>query len=152
MKTIDKLKTEYPKERKLLISNQWLQKSFLAFIAGGFISMFGQWIWNVYITSFSLTEKEAIAPMLATLIVISGLLTGLGWYKKLSRIFGAGVIVPITGFTNSLASAAMEYRHEGLVSGIGANMFRIGGAVLIYGVVSAYVVSMVRLLVETIIQ
>ena len=85
--------------------------------------------------------------MIITLIFISSLLTGLGVFDKLVTMFGAGLIIPITGFAHSTTSSAMEYRKEGLVSGIGSNIFKLSGTVLMFGVVSAYIFGIIRLII-----
>jgi stage V sporulation protein AC len=80
----------------------------------------------------------------ATLIFLSVLFTGLGVYDRLGQFAGAGSAVPVTGFANSMAAAAIEHRAEGLVLGIGGNMFKLAGGVIVYGVVAALVVSVIK--------
>ncbi|WP_349773495.1 stage V sporulation protein AC [Alkalihalophilus marmarensis] len=126
--------------------------SLKAFIVGGAICALGQWINNVYMNIFDLTQKEAMSPTLATLILAAALLTGFGVYDKLGQFAGAGSLVPVTGFSNAMTSAALEHKSEGLVFGIGANMFKLTGAVIAFGVLSAYVVGLTRLLVQMLIQ
>ena len=82
--------------------------------------------------------------MLVTIIFVSALLTGLGLFDKLAQIFGAGTFVPISGFSNSLTSAALESKAEGLIYGIGSNMFKLAGSVITYGIVSAYILGIIR--------
>ncbi|WP_209122493.1 stage V sporulation protein AC [Alkalihalobacillus sp. BA299] len=130
---------------------QYMKNGFKAFVVGGIICTLGQGISNVYLRIFDLTESTAVSPTIATLILIAALLTGFGWFDRLGQFAGAGAIVPVTGFANAITSAALEHRSEGLVLGIGANMFRIAGAVIAFGVVSAYLVGLTRLLVQTLI-
>jgi stage V sporulation protein AC len=115
-----------------------------AFLIGGLICMIGQGIQNFYINVLNFSEKDAGNPTAGTLILISALLTGLGVYDKLGQFAGAGSAVPITGFANSMASAAIEHRSEGIVLGIATNMFKLAGSVIVFGVVAAYIVGIIR--------
>src|SRR5690606_12968026 len=99
-----------------------------------------------------LSEKEVVGPTLASLILVAALLTAFGLYDKLGQFAGAGSLVPVTGFSNAMTSAALEHRSEGLVYGVGANMFKITGAGIAFGVLAAYVVGLTRLLVRFLIQ
>ena len=85
--------------------------------------------------------------MIVTLIFVGCLLTCLGFFDSAVKWAGAGLIVPITGFAHSMTSAAMEYRKEGLILGIGANIFKLAGSVILYGVVSAYIFGFLRLII-----
>ncbi|WP_420828034.1 stage V sporulation protein AC [Metabacillus crassostreae] len=117
-----------------------------AFLIGGFICMVGQGVQNFYIEVFNFSEKDAGNPTAATLILLSAILTGFGIYDKLGQFAGAGSAVPITGFANSMTSAAMEHRSEGIVLGVATNMFKLAGSVIVFGVVAAYVVGIIRYL------
>ena len=105
-----------------------------AFLVGGFICMLGQAISDIYIYFFNFTEKSAGNPTSATLIFISVLLTSLGIYDHIAQWAGAGTAIPVTGFANSMASAALEHRTEGYVLGVGSNMFKLAGSVIVFGV------------------
>ncbi|MEA4961530.1 stage V sporulation protein AC [Lutispora sp.] len=119
-----------------------------AFIVGGSICAFGQILQFMYIKHFHFTEKNAGDPTAATLIIISILLTGFGVYDDVAQWAGAGSAVPITGFANTISSAAIEHRSEGYVLGVGGNMFKIAGPVIVYGVFSAFVVSIIKMLLK----
>lgn len=119
-----------------------------AFIVGGGICAFGQILQFMYIKYFHFTEKNAGDPTAATLIIISILLTGFGVYDDVAQWAGAGSAVPITGFANTISSAAIEHRSEGYVLGVGGNMFKIAGPVIVYGVFSAFVVSIIKMLLK----
>lgn len=106
--------------------------------------MIGQGIQNFYITFLNFTETTASNPTIATIILLSALFTGLGVFDKLGQFAGAGTLIPVTGFANSLASAALEHKSEGLVLGVANNMFKISGAVLVYGVVAAAIIGFIR--------
>ncbi len=115
-----------------------------AFIYGGVIGIIAQGILEFYMKVFHYTQKEATPLMSITLVFIACLLTGLGIYDKLSQHAGAGTFIPITGFANSMSSSALDSKTEGLVLGIGANMFKLGGTVITYGIVSASLLGVIR--------
>lgn len=115
-----------------------------AFVYGGVIGAISQGILEFYMGVFHYTQKEATPLMSITLVFIACLLTGLGYYDKLAQYAGAGTFIPVTGFANSMASSALDSKHEGLVLGIGANMFKLGGTVITYGIVSASLLGVIR--------
>lgn len=115
-----------------------------AFLIGGLICVIGQLLQKFYSTFFNFTEKTASNPTVATLIFISVLLTGLGVYDRIGQFAGAGSAVPVTGFANSIAASAIEHRSEGYVLGVGGNMFKLAGSVIVFGVVSAFIVGIIR--------
>ncbi|SDE81480.1 stage V sporulation protein AC [Fontibacillus panacisegetis] len=117
-----------------------------AFLVGGFICFLGQCIQQILMTSFGMTAKEASSPTVALLIIASIILTSLGIYDKISQWAGAGSAVPVTGFANSMCSSALESQAEGLVLGVGANMFRLAGSVIVFGVVAAFIVGMIHVI------
>ncbi|AEP87190.1 stage V sporulation protein AC [Bacillus spizizenii] len=119
-----------------------------AFLVGGLICAIGQGLQNFYIHFFDFNEKTAGNPTAATLILISALLTGFGIYDRIGQFAGAGSAVPVTGFANSMASAALEYKSEGFVLGVATNMFKLAGNVIVFGVVAAYIVGMIRFAFE----
>ncbi|NLM03750.1 MAG: stage V sporulation protein AC, partial [Clostridiales bacterium] len=114
---------------------------------GGLICTIGQAIQMMYINFFDFTEETAGNPTAATLIIISILLTGLGVYDDIAQWAGAGTAVPVTGFANTISSAAIEHRSEGYVLGVGGNMFKIAGPVIVYGVFSAFVVALIKIII-----
>lgn len=115
-----------------------------AFLVGGLICTLGQAISLFYTTFFDFTERTASDPTAATLIFLAALLTGLGVYDHLAQWAGAGTAVPVTGFSNAIASAAIEHRSEGFIMGVGGNMFKLAGPVIVYGVVAAFFVGLIR--------
>lgn len=117
---------------------------FTAFITGGTICLIGQGISVFYMTYFDFTERTASNPTVATLIFIAMLLTGFGQYRKIAQFGGAGTAVPITGFGNAVISAAIEHRSEGYVLGVGGNMFKLAGSVILFGVASAFIVALIK--------
>lgn len=123
-----------------------LKNATVAFIIGGIMGIIGQALIDFYSYYLSIPTKEATVCMLVTLIFFSCLLTSLGFFDKIVNFCKCGLIVPITGFAHATMSAALEYRKEGFVTGIGANMLKLSGAVIIFGVVSAWTFSLIRLL------
>ncbi|MEM1499213.1 stage V sporulation protein AC [Bacillus velezensis] len=119
-----------------------------AFLIGGLICLIGQALQDFYIHFFNFNEKTAGNPTSAILILISALLTGFGIYDRLGQFAGAGSAVPVTGFANSMTSAALEHRSEGLVLGVATNMFKLAGNVIVFGVVAAYIVGLIRFACE----
>ncbi|WP_257347816.1 stage V sporulation protein AC [Pseudalkalibacillus decolorationis] len=119
-----------------------------AFLVGGLICAIGQGISNFYLTFFNFNEQTVGNPTVATLILIAALLTGFGVYDKIGQFAGAGSIVPVTGFANAVTSAALEHKSEGLVLGVATNLFKLAGAVIVFGAVSAYIVGMLRYLFQ----
>jgi stage V sporulation protein AC len=123
-----------------------LRNCLRAFLVGGFICLIGQAIQMSFIEWGGFDKKEASNPTVAILVLIAVILTGLGVYDKISQWAGAGSAVPVTGFANSMASAAIEHRSEGLVLGVGGKMFRIAGPVIVFGVVAAFIVGILHLI------
>lgn len=119
-----------------------------AFIGGGIICTIGQALQWLFMTYFGFTEVTAGNPTVAVLIIMSVLLTGFGVYDHLGQWAGAGTAVPVTGFANTIASAAIEHRSEGYVLGVGGNMFKLAGSVIAYGVFSAFVVALTKILLQ----
>ena len=119
----------------------------LAFLVGGFIGMLGQGLIDLYSKVFGLTIKDAGTYMIVTLIFLSSLFTALGFFDKLVEKVKCGIIVPITGFAHAMTSAAIEYRKDGFILGLGSNIFKITGSVILYGVVSAYVFGLLRIII-----
>lgn len=115
-----------------------------AFLVGGTICLLGQFIQDFFIWNFDFTEKTAGDPTVAVLILFSVILTVTGVYDRIAQWAGAGTAVPVTGFANSIASAAIEHRSEGFVLGVAANMFQLAGSVIVYGVFAAFVVTLIK--------
>ena len=113
-----------------------------AFFVGGTICCFGQFILNFY-TGMGLDDKQAGTAMTVTLIFFGALLTGLGIYDKIAKFAGAGTLVPVTGFSNSVVAPALEFKSEGFILGVGAKMFTIAGPVIVYGVSASVVYGII---------
>ncbi len=120
-----------------------LKNAIIAFIVGGFVGIVAQLLTDLYIYFFEITKVQATTYTTVTLIFIGCLLTCLGFFDKWVHFAKAGLIVPITGFAHSMMSATLEHKSDGLVTGIGANMFKLAGTVIVYGVTSAYFLGLI---------
>ena len=118
-----------------------------AFVSGGIICTIGQLLLNLY-TAMDISEKDAALWVSITLIGLSALLTALGIYEKLGKFCGAGTIVPITGFANSVVSPAIEFKKEGMVFGMAAKMFIVAGPVIVYGTLTSMLVGFIYYFVK----
>ena len=139
-KYLDIVDKHTPKEDRL-------KNAILTFVVGGSIGVLGELLLRGYMLWFNLPRKEAGVIVTLTFVVVASLLTAIGifdvWVSKLK----SALIIPITGFAHSMTAAALEYRKEGLVLGIGANIFKLAGTVILYGIVSVYIFGLIRLLV-----
>lgn len=113
-----------------------------AFLIGGLICTIGQLILNGY-TALGLDKEQSATATSMTLVAISALLTGLSLYDNIAKHAGAGTLVPITGFANSIAAPAIEFKTEGFILGVGAKMFTIAGPVIVYGTVASVVYGII---------
>jgi stage V sporulation protein AC len=113
-----------------------------AFIIGGLICIFTQGISN-FLKARSVDEETIKSALPVIMVGLGAFFTGIGWYEKLAKYGGAGTIVPITGFANSIVSPAMEFKAEGHVMGVGAKMFVIAGPVLVYGITVSVIAGII---------
>ena len=123
------------------VHNKWLNMLW-AFLVGGIICTIGQLIYNTFL-SYGMEKEKAAVWELLSLIGLSVLLTGLNLYQKIVKFGGAGALVPITGFANSVAAPATEFKTEGNVFGIGCKIFTIAGPVILYGIFSSWLLGIV---------
>ncbi len=123
------------------------QNAFIAFLVGGMVGVMGQLLIEFYSYYLGLSSSDASVFMIITLIFFASLFTALGFFDKWVKFARCGLIIPITGFAHSMTSAAIEYKKEGFVTGLGANMFKLAGTVILYGVVSAYIFGFIRLII-----
>lgn len=138
-KTYKKVVKEYTPKNKIL------KNCIMAFIFGGVICLLGEIVNESFVKWLKVTEEEAAPMSSVVLIAVSALLTGLGWYDKLGKIGGAGTVVPITGFANSVVSPALEYKREGFVLGTAANIFRLAGPVLLFGYLASFAAGLLSM-------
>jgi len=124
-----------------------LYNALIAFIIGGIMGIIGQGLVDVYSYFFDISTNDAAVLMIVTLVFLGCFLTCLGFFDKMVNFAKCGLIIPITGFAHAMMSAALEYRKEGLVTGIGTNMFKLAGSVIVFGVVGAYFFGLVRFII-----
>ena len=134
------VKRNLPKENKV-------RNMIIAFVIGGLIGVFAQGLSDLYVYMFKIEMKEALTYSTVTLVFLGCLCTCLGFFDKFVHFARAGLIVPITGFAHSMMSATLEYKKDGMITGIGANMIKLAGSVIVYGVVSSYVFGLLRYLI-----
>lgn len=113
-----------------------------AFLVGGLICTIGQILCGLY-QNLGLELPQARIAVSISLILISAAMTAIGWYDSLSKHAGAGMLVPITGFANSMVSPAMEFKSEGFITGLGAKLFTVAGPVLVFGVTASVVYGLI---------
>lgn len=131
-------------EKEISPKTPLMRNMLFAFLTGGFICLVGQFVSLFFMTYFDFTERTASNPTVAIMIFFAMLLTGFGLYKKIAQFGGAGSAVPITGFGNAVISAAIEHKSEGYVLGVGGNMFKLAGSVILFGVFSAFLVALIK--------
>ena len=122
-----------------------------AFLIGGAICCFGQLLFYIFRKSgMSLDQSRSLVSI--ALIIITAILTGIGVFDKIAKHAGAGTIVPITGFANSVVSTAMEFKSEGFIIGTGASIFKVAGPVILYGTTAASLYGLIYFIVEKVIN
>ncbi len=124
-----------------------LSNTIMVFFVGGVFGALSELLLNIYCSILSIPRKEGGIIVIITLIVIASFLTGLGVFDVLVSKFKCALIIPITGFAHSICSAALDYKNEGLIYGIGSNIFKLAGNVILYGIVSVYVFGIIRLFI-----
>ena len=129
----------------------YVKNYIMAFLVGGLICCIGQGINDFYMKIANLEKLQASSATSMTLIFIGAFLTGLGVYDLIGKRAGAGSIIPITGFANSIVSPAMEFKKEGYVMGVGANLFKIAGPVLVYGISSSIICGILYYFIRLIV-
>lgn len=128
-------------------SSKIVKNCIIAFVVGGLICDVGQMFNNIFI-NFNFTKEATSAYVASIMVFLGAFLTGIGVYDDIGKHAGAGSIVPITGFANSIVSPAMEFKTEGYVLGVGAKMFTIAGPVLVYGISASVVVGVIHYFIK----
>ena len=125
----------------------YFKNGIIAFLVGGLMGALGELLLRSYVMWLNIPRKEAGILVTLTFVVVASILTALGVFDVIVTKVKAALFIPITGFAHSMTSAAMEYRRDGLVFGIGTNIFKLAGTVILYGVVSVYVFGLLRLII-----
>ncbi len=120
------------------------KNSIIAFISGGVMGLLAELIIEVLMKWFFLTRDISTIWMIIIFIFLASLFTALGFFDKWVNFFRCGLIIPITGFAHSMTSSSLDYKREGPIYGIGSNMFKLGGSVILYGTVSAFILGLIR--------
>ena len=131
---------------KIVPEENKTKNGIIAFLTGGLIGFLGQVIVTILENNFNVAHKDATTIMIVILIFLASLSTAMGFFDNLVSKARAGLTVPITGFAHAMTSSMIDYKKEGLVTGIGSNAFKLTGSVILYGVLSAYVFGIVRYL------
>ncbi len=138
-------KKEYKKYAEKKADKSPLLKDMLnAFWIGGLICTIGQFLTEMF-SNLGLDKEMAGTATSITLVFISATLTGLNVYDKIAKVAGAGTLVPITGFANAVVSPAIEFKNEGFIMGVAANMFKIAGPVITYGIIASVFAGIIYL-------
>lgn len=124
-----------------------LENAFISFLTGGVLGGLFEILTNSYINMFELEEKIALGWSLLTFILTAIILTGFGVFDTLISKFKFGLIIPITGFAHSVSSSLIDYKKDGLITGLGSNMFKLAGCVILYGTVAAFIGAIVKVII-----
>ena len=134
---VDKLS---PKENKT-------KNALAAFFVGGLIGLLGEFIINILMCSFGLSRVDSYAYLAMIIIFLGSLFTALGFFDSWVSFGKAGLILPTTGFAHSIASCALDYKKDGLITGVGSNFFKLAGSVIVFGILSAFLLLIVRMII-----
>lgn len=124
-----------------------IRNCLVAFLSGGFMGFLAEGIIEVFCFFFGISRVLSATYMILIFVFFASLFTALGFFDRLVTLFKCGLIIPITGFAHSMTSSSLDYKKEGPIYGIGSNMFKLAGSVLLYGVVSAFLFGMIRYLI-----
>jgi len=133
------VKKHSPKEPKL-------RNAIVAFLTGGFIGFVGEVIVNILMESFGLARVDSCAWLAFILILFATFMTAIGKFDNWVAKAKCGLIIPTTGFAHSVQSAALDYKKDGFITGIGANIFKLAGSVILYGIVSAFFLALIKVM------
>ena len=141
-------KEEYQKlVQKYTPSEDKLKNALKAFVVGGLVGVLSIIIYKILL-NFNITEKDANIWTILILILVSSICTGLNFFDDWVRKARCGLIVPITGFSHSVTSSALDYKKDGLITGLGSNIFRLAGSVLLYGMISAFFLTVIEVILH----
>ena len=129
-----------PKESKI-------KNAIIAFLTGGLIGLIGELIIHILMCSFGLSRVDSYAYLAMIIIFIGTLFTALGFFDNWVSFAKAGLFLPTTGFAHSIASCALDYKKDGLITGVGSSFFKLSGSVILYGILSAFFLLIVRMII-----
>lgn len=128
--------------KSVIVEDNIYKNMLISFISGGLIGILGEFLTNIYLKFVNLNDAYLLTFI--TFVVVGSALTGLGIFDKVLSICKCGLIVPSTGFANSMTSSAMDYKKEGFIKGIGANIFKLTGSIILYGIVFGILFGYIR--------
>jgi stage V sporulation protein AC len=131
--------------KKYTPSPNKLKNAYLSFISGGLIGLIGTVIYNI-LTYYNI--NNANIWVIIILILLASILTGLSIFDNLVEKFKCGIIIPITGFAHAMTSSAIDYKKDGFISGIGSNTFKLAGSVILYGTISAFILTIIKVIIN----
>ncbi len=141
LKSYKELVKKYkPKEHKL-------KNAFVAFLVGGFIGFLAEFIIRILMISFAFSQTKASIICAIVIIFLGSLFTAIGFLDDWFVKFKCGLILPTTGFAHSVTSAALDYKKDGLITGLGSNFFKLAGSVLLYGIISAFFAVLLQVII-----
>ena len=129
--------------KKYIVKDNIIKNVFISFISGGCIGLLAELITNLFV-KYGFTINDASFFTFCIFILIGSILTGLGFFDKVLSICKCGLIVPSTGFANTMTSSAMDSRSEGFIKGIGASIFKLSGSIILYGVIFGTIFGFIR--------
>ena len=116
----------------------------VAFLTGGLMGVLGEIIFKFFTNNLELSTSESYMYLMIVLVVISSILTGFGFFDKIVAFAKCGLIIPTTGFAHAMTSSAMDHKSEGLIKGIGSNIFKMTGSIILYGLVGAFFLAIIK--------
>lgn len=131
------VKKKYPKQNKL-------KNMIIAFVVGGSLGLIGQIFSRLLVILFGMSVKVSYSVVCLITIFLASLFTGLNFFDDWVTKTKCGLIVPTTGFAHSITSCGLEYKKDGMITGIGANFFKLAGSVLLYGIISAFILCVIK--------
>ncbi len=142
-------KNEYLKIVKKHTPKENNKKDYLlSFLSGGTIAAISETIRLMLITKYKLTNDEAISYVLIIIITLSSILTSTGKFDDIISKFKSGIIIPISGFSHSVTSTILDYKHDGLITGIGSNIFKLAGSVILYAIISGFIFGIIKVIIN----
>jgi stage V sporulation protein AC len=129
------------------IENNVFNHAIISFLSGGILGMLAHLLTSFYIRYFNMLKEDALTLMSITFIIVAIILTGLNVFDRLVKVFRFGLIIPITGFAHSVASCMLDYNKDGFINGVGSNMFKLAGSVILYGVSFAFIFGIIKVII-----